>query len=733
MARLADSWAAQQLTEYLTRLGTCEDVGAARRTGLERAAEAFEAEAGTLVHDGAVVASIGFSARELPAADWVRPGEREAEMPGLGPVAAVSAPLDDCSAAWIALARDGEPFTVEEAALLRGMARALAQTLRTLELVGSLRSRQELLERLAEIQRSIVHRTDLDALLSAIVDGAQALTGDDAVVLRLLDDADSGAMRLLASAGLDAEVAGRVRLRSVGTGAAGAALAADGLVVIEDYAVDPLADPVLVEDGLRAVMSAPVWRNGVVCGTLTVASRRAGRTYGADEQDVLVAFAEHASLALTDARNHSDAVHRGLHDPLTNLPNRSLFLDRLRQAEQRATRSGGAVAVLFLDLDGFKTINDSLGHAGGDELLVAVAKRLEEALRGGDTAARLGGDEFAILVDGLVEEHEALAVAERVAAALRAPFGLTSMDVSVRASIGVATARGPGGDLLRDADLAMYQAKAQGRDRVIAFDGEMHAAMVARLAMESDLRRALDEDELHLVFQPIVDLESGRLHAAEALLRWRHPRRGEIAPGEFVGLAEETGLIVPIGTWVLETACRTAAGWPGTPVTVNVSSVQLRSAEFPATVAAALDAAGLPADRLILEITESVLMIDVDRTAGLLAELQALGVRIAIDDFGTGHSSLQYLQQLPLDTLKIPKTFIDGLQGDGGGGVVARAVIDLARSFDLKVIAEGIESECQRDRLLELGCSIGQGFLFSRPLAPEALERLAESERVKLA
>jgi diguanylate cyclase (GGDEF)-like protein len=690
VSSLPYSWAAQQLAEYLTRLGTADDVDSALRTGIERAAEALEAEAGAVVRGGAVVATIGFPAGGPPPADWGRPGERSAEVPGLGTVAAVGAPLDDDGHDWVALARDGERFSVEEAALLRGMARALAQTVRMLELVGSLRSRQELLERLAEIQLSIVHRTDLDALLDAIVDGAQALTGDEVVALRLLDDDDPTVTRLVAHAGVDPE-----------------------------------------DDGLRATMSAPVWRNGIECGSLTVGSRHPGRRYGDDEREVLVAFAKHASLALTDARNHSDAVHRALHDPLTNLPNRALFLDRLRLAQERAARSGGAVGVLFLDLDGFKTVNDSLGHGRGDELLVAVAERLAGALRAGDTAARIGGDEFAILVEALAVEHEAVVVADRVMAALRAPFALDGQKLAVRASIGIATARVPGGDLLRDADLAMYQAKAQGRDRVVGFDSEMHAAMVARMALEADLRRALERDELYLAFQPIVDLADGSPIAAEALLRWRHPHRDGITPAEFVPLAEETGLIVPIGAWVLEAACREAATWTEVPVSVNVSSVQLRSTNFPATVAAALAATGLPPERLILEITESVLVHDVERTARQLAELKALGVRIAIDDFGTGHSSLAYLQRLPIDTLKIPKPFVDELAAASGEGVLARAILDLARSFGLRVIAEGIEVEAQRERLLGLGCPSGQGFLFARPLAPDALAYLVAGPELR--
>ena len=663
------------------------------RTGLDRAAEAFEAEAGVVVRDGEVVASLGFPASESPPTDW---GVSGAFVPGLGELPCVHSPLDG---GWVALAREGEPFSVPEAALLRGMAQALAQTVRTLELVHSLRARQGLLERLAQIQRSIVERTDLDSLLEAIVNGAGELVGGDVITLRLLDD---GVLRLAAACGVD----DATRTRIGGRGLVGPL--PTELIVHEDP-----SHPFLAAEGLESVMTAPVLRNGEPCGVLAVASRSAG-LYGADEREAMVAFAEHASLALTDAHNHADAVHRALHDPLTELPNRSLFVDRLRQAEQRAVRSGTAVGVLFLDLDGFKTINDSLGHARGDELLIAVAARLSEALRAGDTAARLGGDEFSVLIDGLTDEREAVLVAQRMLDALRTPVDLGGHVVTVRASIGVATARGPGGDLLRDADLAMYQAKSQGRDRVVSFDGDMHAAMVASVAVEHELRQALAEDGLWLAYQPIVDLETGAITAAEALCRWTLP------PLEFIPLAEETGLIVPLGAWVLEEACRTAASWPGDlSVNVNVSSVQLRSNEFVATVAGALERGGLSPHRLVLELTETVLMTDFKRTAGLLRELQTLGVRIAIDDFGTGHSSLQYLQALPLDTLKIPKPFIDTL--DSGGGALAQAIVDLGRSFGLTVVAEGIETEAQREALRALGCTRGQGYLFARPLSAEAL------------
>ncbi len=712
MTSLAYSWAAQQLTEYLTLLGGCESVECALKQGVERAAEAFEAEAGAVVRDGVVAATIGL---RDPAPDWG--AAKHADVPGLGLVPAVNAPLDENSR--LALAREGDPFSVEETALLRGMAKALAQTVRTLELVSSLRNRQELLERLAHIQRSIVDRTDLDSLLNAIVNGAVELIGDEIVSVRLIDDGDPTIIRLAACAGISQATRDRIAVRSVGETRIPSALG--GLMVLED--TTGITDETIVNEGIQALMSAPVSRNGVVCGVLTVGSRHPGRRYGGDEREVLLAFAEHTSLAITDARNHSDAVHRALHDPLTNLPNRSLFADRLRQAEQRAARGGSALGVLFLDLDGFKAINDSLGHGCGDELLIAVAGRINDTLRAGDTAARLGGDEFAVLVDGLNDEREAVNVANRMLAALRPPVSVGGQDIRVRVSIGVATARGPGGDLLRDADLAMYQAKASGRDRVVSFDAEMHAAMVASVAMENDLRRALAEGDLHLAFQPIVDLSTGRIRAAEALLRWKYP------PAEFIPLAEETGLIVPIGAFVLQSACRAAASWD-IPVTVNVSSVQLRSAEFTDTVAHALADAGLPAHRLILEITESVLMIDVKRTAALLRELKALGVRIAIDDFGTGHSSLQYLQQLPLDTLKIPKPFIDELDDRDSDAVLARAILDLGRSFHLSVVAEGIETDRQRTRLRDLGATIGQGFLFARPLSPEDLVRYMNAEPV---
>jgi len=706
---LAYNWAAQQLTEYLTLLGTCEDVPSALRAGVDRAAEAFDAEAGAVLEDGAVLEGIG-------NAEW---REREAGVPGLGTVPALVAPLDERLA--LTVARAGEPFSVEEAALLRGMAKALAQTVRTLELVASLRSRQELLERLAQIQRSIVDRTDLESLLAKIVAGAAELVGDEVVSLRLVDDEDPTVIRLVASTGISEETRQAAATRRVGESTIPSTITG-GLVVIED--TSDIEDRPLHNEGIRAMMSAPVFRNGMVCGVLNVASRLQGRRYGPDEREVLLAFAEHTSLALTDARNHSDAVHRALHDPLTNLPNRSLFQDRLRQAEQRAARAGSAVGVLFVDLDGFKGINDSLGHHRGDELLIEVARRLSAALRAPDTAARLGGDEFAVLVDDLRDEREAVTVAKRMLTALRKPITLGGQEFDVRASIGVATARGPGEDLLRDADLAMYQAKNQGRDRVVSFDAAMHSALVAGVALENDLRCALRKGELQLAFQPIVDLESGQPCAAEALLRWKHP------PLDFIPVAEETGLIVPIGAWVLETACRTALDWPF-PVTVNVSSVQLRSGEFVATVAAALGA--LPPERLVIEITESVLMTDVKRTAAMLRDLKALGVRIAIDDFGTGHSSLQYLHELPLDKLKIPKPFIDELD-TGGEGVLARAIIDLGRSLDLDVIAEGIETELQRSRLWAMGCCVGQGFLFAKPVPADELAAWhADAEAVRRA
>ncbi len=423
--------------------------------------------------------------------------------------------------------------------------------------------------------------------------------------------------------------------------------------------------------------------------------------------------------------------HQATHDTLTGLPNRALLLDRLGQALARVRRGESPCAVLFLDLDGFKVVNDTLGHDVGDRLLVAVGQRLRTRLRDADTLARLGGDEFVALLEGVGNEDQAAAAAERFIAALELPVLLDGQEQQVMASIGIVLAM-DGYDrpeeVLRDADVAMYRAKAAGGGQYALFDPAMQAALAARVALERDLRNALARGEFHLLYQPVVSLDTGRVEKAEALVRWHHPERGLVSPGDFIPLAEATGLVVPLGRWVLGEACRQARAWldAGTPlpVAVNLSAREFGRPDLVGEVAAMLAEARLDASWLRLEITERVAMGDPTTAAATLAALQDLGVQVAIDDFGTGYSSLAYLKHLPVNTLKIDKTFVDGLGVDQDDDAIAEAIIGLGQVLGLRVIAEGVETAAQADRLRDLGCQYAQGYYFARPLPANELAAL---------
>jgi diguanylate cyclase (GGDEF)-like protein len=420
-------------------------------------------------------------------------------------------------------------------------------------------------------------------------------------------------------------------------------------------------------------------------------------------------------------------AYRALHDPLTGLPNRDLLLDRLGQALARAGRSGRKVAVLFMDLDNFKYVNDSLGHDAGDGLLVEVAERLRGSLRPADTVARLGGDEFVMLLEGLKSEADAEEAVARVTEAINRPVYLKDQEVFVTFSIGIAMNtpdEAHHDDLLRRADVAMYRAKNDGKDRHRVFDASMNASARVRLELASDLRRALARDELPIHYQPTVCLEGGRILGFEALVRWEHPRKGLILPAEFMPVAEETGLIVPMGRHTLREACRRAKDWQDggrrpLTVSVNLSVRQLQDADLLADVSLALEESGLAPRDLILEITESALMGDVPKNVAVLRGLKALGVRIAIDDFGTGYSSLSYLERFPVDVVKVDRSFVGRLGRNAKGGALVCAVIDLARALDLDVVAEGVETAEQAEELARLGCEVAQGYHFASPLDPE--------------
>jgi diguanylate cyclase (GGDEF)-like protein/PAS domain S-box-containing protein len=436
---------------------------------------------------------------------------------------------------------------------------------------------------------------------------------------------------------------------------------------------------------------------------------------------------------ITDRRELEEQLeHQAFHDTLTGLANRALFLDRVEHALARGTRGGETVAVLFLDLDDFKTINDSLGHGSGDRVLVAVAARLEQLLRPGDTIARLGGDEFAILLEDASVE-DAIRVVERILGSLEEPIGQDSKSILVRASLGIAVADDPrldAADLLRNADVAMYAAKARGKGRFEVFRPDMHATALKRLEMEGELQGGIQQRQFLLHYQPILDLESGRIVALEALIRWNHSGR-LVPPAEFIPLAEESDLIVPIGRWVLEEACGQAADWhreyPADPplgVNANVSGKQFQHPGLVEDVAAILKSTGIHPSSLTLEMTESILVRETETAVARLRALKELGVRVALDDFGTGYSSLGYLKRFPIDVLKIDKSFVDGI-GDGpGGSAIVRAIISLGESLSLGVSAEGIESEEQLAVLQALRCRWGQGFYFAKPMDAQAIRTL---------
>ncbi|HXY32225.1 MAG TPA: EAL domain-containing protein [Gemmatimonadaceae bacterium] len=424
---------------------------------------------------------------------------------------------------------------------------------------------------------------------------------------------------------------------------------------------------------------------------------------------------------------------QAFHDQLTKLANRALFLDRVAHALTLARRHRQTLAVIFLDLDNFKTVNDSLGHAAGDRLLTITAQRLLTCVRTSDTVARFGGDEFAILLEDAVDENAATAVVERIVDALRYPFQIDAKEVYVTASIGIAAAGASetAADLVRNADMAMYIAKSRGKGRYEVFETRMHEEAVERLELEADLRRALDREEFHILYQPIVLLQTGEITGVEALVRWQHPRRGMLSPMQFIPLAEETGLIVPLGSWVVREACRQATGWQALrlsasplTLTINISGHQLQGESVVDDVRAALDDSGLDPHLLVLEITESVLMQQSETILQRLRALKALGVRLAIDDFGTGYSSLGYLQRFPIDILKIDKAFVDDVGRNGSEPALARAVIALGETLRLQTIAEGIEEKHQLSGLQELGCELGQGFLFAKPISASAIESM---------
>ena len=516
---------------------------------------------------------------------------------------------------------------------------------------------------------------------------------------------------------------------------AGYTLLSGAPVIVEDWNAETrFAQPNFKGRRTGAGLSVKIeGRSRDPFGVLVIQSMTA-RSFAPGDVDFLQALANVLADAI-ERQAIEDAIReRAVHDPLTGLPNRVLFVDRLEHALARLGRQRSMCAILFLDLDHFKLVNDSLGHHIGDELLAAAAPRPKQALRTSDTVARFGGDEFGILLEDIASEHDAIESAERIAAIFARPFVLSGSEHFVTTSIGIALARGGelASELIRDADAAMYRAKERGRARYEVFDEAMRVRAIARLRVENDLRRALERGELRLEYQPVVSLKNFSIVGVEALLRWRHPERGDVPPSEFIPIAEDNGLIEPIGRWVLEQACRQGAEWyrarpDAAPIniSVNLSAVQVTRRSLPDTVASVLRSTGLDPACLSLEITETVMVRDAEGLSEILGALKALGVRLVLDDFGTGYSSLSYLTRLPLDVLKVDRSFVDGLGSEPRDTAITETIIAMSRALSLDVVAEGVETPDHVRELSRLGCGLAQGFHFSRAVpAPEITHAL---------
>ena len=604
-------------------------------------------------------------------------------------------------------------------------------------LTAALSNRLHEITSLLEVGRAVNSVLDLPKVLEVITNSALELLGGSHGSIMLLEKDDR--LRAVCVVGNEAARDATVALGDAIAGQVGQskeAVLVEGSLSCEDR-----------EKRVDSALSVPLMNRGELVGVLNI-NAAPGRSFTEYELRAVSLFGEQAATAIANARMYenerahsAELEHRAFHDPLTQLPNRALLTKRVDWALSDPMRT--SIAVLFLDLDDFKQINDTAGHGVGDLVLVAVAERIQHALRKDSLVARLGGDEFAVLVCGGVEEEGAAAVARRVLGALSDPLRLGDHRIQVSGSVGVAVSGGEdmtSEELLRNADLAMYAAKHEGKRRFAVYTPEMHSAAVDRVHVERELASAVTRGELVLHYQPIVDVDGRNPVAMEALVRWDHPTRGLIPPADFIGIAERTGLIVDIGRWVLGEACRQAATWthriPGGDecgINVNLSPRQLESDGIISDVAAALATSGLRADRLVLELTETVLIDEGNQVVARLEALKQLGVRIAVDDFGTGYSSLTTLHRFPIDILKIDKAFVESMDSALRAKAVASSIVALAGKLNLITVAEGVEHAEQLARLKAMQCEYAQGFYMSRPLDADAAVRFLSRELVAVA
>ncbi len=572
-----------------------------------------------------------------------------------------------------------------------------------------------------------------DLMQEAVHAATELLEVEIGAVIELLPGAKSFAFR--STVGLPDATAVTVPAGSASQ--AGYTILTRGPVTVTDWESEQrfARSPILTDLGARSGLTVAIEGREAPYGVLGLHSLTM-RDFQAGDVDFVQSLANVLGDAFERQLTDDDIRHRALHDDLTGLPNRLLFMDRLQQALARLRRRPSLTAILFLDIDRFNLVNDSLGHHVGNELLAATSPRLRQAVRSSDTVARFGGDEFGILLEEIACEQDAIDMAQRIAAVFTRPFVLEGDEHFVTTSIGIALAAGGelAEDVVRDADAAMNRAKERGRARYELFDEGLRGRALSRLRVENDLRRALERDELTLDYQPLVSLQDFSIVGVEALIRWEHPERGRIAPLDFIPVAEENGLIEPIGRWVLQNACRQAARWyrdrpDSKPLSmaVNLSAVQIANRGLADTVASALRGAGLDPGCLALEITESVMLADAEGLTEALSALKALGVRLVLDDFGTGYSSLSYLTRLPLDVLKVDRSFIDGLGTEPRDTAITEAIVAMSHALSLRVVGEGAETGLQVAELNRLGCDYAQGFHFSRPVPALAITQMLEN------
>jgi diguanylate cyclase (GGDEF)-like protein len=638
----------------------------------------------------------------------------------------------------VAVRPQSATFEPRERPIIESYARLAASALDSAAAIADARQQPTTAQALLTLSSSLADLASTEEMVLRLAHAIPSVINCDRVCV-WLSEAGNSVANVSATYGFDHDVETELRMLTIPLPPT-----ADFTSAFRHDMTDDNSKLAMVLSSARSVaaLSFPIVYGDEIYGWITVDVIDHPERFdnNADITDRLRGLAGQAAIAIRNARLLHEIRHQAMHDSLTGLPNRLLVLDRVLQTLARARREHFEVALLFIDLDGFKPINDTLGHAMGDALLQAVATRFAGTLRESDTVARLGGDEFVVLAEGLSLAAGPELLAERLLGVLAEPFHLDDANetsISISASIGIAVGlRESAEELLRDADIALYAAKDGGRNRFVVFEAEMQSVLLSRHELEMDLQAAIGTDQFFLLYQPIFDLSDMTVVGVEALLRWRHPVRGLLQPDDFIPALEASGLIIPVGRWVLEEACRQAMAWRQgaeggqvTRMSVNASARQLGADSLLDDVRSALANSSLPPDDLIIEITETSIMRDTISAQKQLTALKSLGVRIAIDDFGTCYSSLSYLQQLPVDSLKIDRSFISGTAKTPEGDALIHTLMQLGKALHLETLAEGIEESGQLTQLQTEQCDVGQGFLFARPLPPDEVEVFLKSAR----